>query len=422
MTCLDQILQRRLEVLARQGLRREVRTWSLDGETCRRRDAAGRVFLEFASNDYLGLSRHRDVRAAAVEAVRTGGAGAGAARLITGSLTWHEALERELAAFKGRPAALSFATGHATAVGTIPALVGPGDFVLLDRLAHACLVDGARLSGARLRVWRHNDTEDLARLLRWTSALRADTPAVVGSEEAGRGTGRVLVVTESVFSMDGDTAPLREVVSCRDALAPEAWLLVDEAHATGVLGPGGRGWIEELGLGNAIEVAMGTLGKAVGASGGFVVGSTLLREYLLHSARSFLFSTAPGPAAVAAAAAGLRILGSPEGDRLRTRLRERIAQLHSGLVRLGWELPTPASPILPLRVGSEDRAQALSLALREEGLLVPAIRYPTVRRGSARLRLTVSALHEPGDVDLLLRGLARALRAVGVDPAGPNAD
>jgi 8-amino-7-oxononanoate synthase len=360
--------------------------------------------LDFASNDYLGLSRHPAVVAAACEAVIGEGAGAGASRLITGSLPLHHALEAAIAAFKNLPAALSFSTGHATALGTIPALVGPGDYVLLDRLAHACLVDGARLSGAKLRVWKHNDVGDLARLLEW-----------VGRQDgSGERRAHTLVVTESVFSMDGDVAPLREIVACRDAVAPGAWLMVDEAHATGVLGAGGRGWIDELGLTGRVEVSMGTLGKAAGVGGGFVAGSEVLIEYLVNRARSFLFSTAPVPAAAGAAQAALGILRSPEGDGLRSRLWQRVAEVHAGLAAMGWELPPPSSPIVPVIVGAEDRAMHLAGALREQGFLVPAIRHPTVQRGRARLRITLSALHAPEDVEGLLVALRRALGSSGI--------
>lgn len=405
----DAILRQELEELAVRHLGRVLREWRPAEGGRTRRDPEGREWVDFASNDYLGLAFHPAVVSAGVAALRESGGGSMASRLITGSLEVHQALERDLAALKGAEGALLFSTGYATALGALPALVGPGDFVLLDRLAHACLVDGARLSGARLRVWRHNDVGDLGRLLRWVAAQRKGPSTSPAEGGGGRRTGRVLIVTESVFSMDGDVAPLRDIVECRDREGPEAWLMVDEAHATGVLGPEGRGWIEAQGVGGQVEIVMGTLGKALGAAGGFIAGSGTLREYLVNRARSFLFSTAPVPAASAAASAALRVARSAEGEARRRQLWERVGQLHRGLREQGWELPDPVSPIVPLLVGDEACALHLAGRVREAGLIVPAIRHPTVRRGRARLRITLSAAHRPDDVECLLVALRRAV-------------
>ena len=347
----------------------------------------GREVLNFSSNDYLGLANHPALKEVAVEVIKKFGAGAGAARLISGSQSPHHELERALAAFKGTEAALAFSSGYAAALGTIPALVGQGDVVVLDKLVHASLVDAAKLSGAKLRVCKHNDLADLARILEWAT---------------GHG-GRTLVVAESVYSMDGDLAPLLNLVELKEQHG--AWLMLDEAHATGLYGEGRRGVAEEFGVGDRVEVQMGTLGKALGAAGGYICGSIELIDLLRHRARSFVFSTAPMPAQAAAARAGIEVVQSPEGEQRRTRLWSLVDELKNGLIARGWKLPAVQSAILPLTVGAEAEAVALSERLLEAGVFVPAIRYPTVARGEARLRITVSAAHSSEDIEQLLKAL-----------------
>jgi 8-amino-7-oxononanoate synthase len=347
----------------------------------------GREVLNFSANDYLGLANHPALKEAATAAIGKFGAGAGAARLISGSQSPHHELENALAMFKGTEAALTFSSGYASALGTIPALVGQGDVVVLDKLVHASLVDAAKLSGAKLRVCKHNDLADLARLLEWA---------------AGRG-GRTLVVAESVYSMDGDLAPLLNLVELKEQHG--AWLMLDEAHATGLYGEGRRGVAEEFGVAHRVEVQMGTLGKALGASGGYICGSNELIDLLRHRARSFVFSTAPMPAQAAAARAGIEVVESAEGEERRTRLWSLVDQLKNGLIALGWKLPVVQSAILPLRLGAEADAVVLSERLLEAGVFVPAIRYPTVARGEARLRITVSAAHSADDIKKLLETL-----------------
>jgi 8-amino-7-oxononanoate synthase len=344
----------------------------------------GREVLNFSSNDYLGLANHPALKEVAVEVVKKFGAGAGAARLISGSQSPHHELERALAAFKGTEAALAFSSGYAAALGTIPALVGQGDVVVLDKLVHASLVDAAKLSGAKLRVCKHNDLAGLARILEWAT---------------GHG-GRTLVVAESVYSMDGDLAPLLNLVELKEQHG--AWLMLDEAHATGLYGEGRRGVAEEFGVGDRVEVQMGTLGKALGAAGGYICGSIELIDLLRHRARSFVFSTAPMPAQAAAARAGIEVVQSPEGEQRRTRLWSLVDELKNGIIARGWKLPVVQSAILPLMVGAEAEAVALSERLLEAGVFVPAIRYPTVARGAARLRITVSAAHSSEDIKNLL--------------------
>ena len=344
----------------------------------------GREVLNFSSNDYLGLANHPALKEVAVEVIKKFGAGAGAARLISGSQSPHHELERALAAFKGTEAALAFSSGYAAALGTIPALVGQGDVVVLDKLVHASLVDAAKLSGAKLRVCKHNDLAALARILEWAT---------------GHG-GRTLVVAESVYSMDGDLAPLLNLVELKEQHG--AWLMLDEAHATGLYGEGRRGVAEEFGVGDRVEVQMGTLGKALGAAGGYICGSNELVDLLRHRARSFVVSTAPMPAQAAAARAGIEVTQSAEGEERRTRLWSLVDELKNGLIARGWKLPVVQSAILPLMVGAEAEAVALSERLLEAGVFVPAIRYPTVARGAARLRITVSAAHSSEDIKNLL--------------------
>jgi glycine C-acetyltransferase/8-amino-7-oxononanoate synthase len=307
--------------------------------------------------------------------------------LICGNHREHERLDEALARFKGTEAALSFSTGYAAAVGVIPAVAGAADVVILDKLCHASLVDGARLSGANVRVFPHNNLEKLTSHLRWA---REKFPS-----------GRVLVVVESVYSMDGDVAPLREIVELKEAYG--AWLMVDEAHGVGVLGPSGRGLAEALGLSARIEIQMGTLGKALGSSGAYICGSNALRDFLINRARSFIFSTAPSPATAAASRAAVEILESPAG-------KELVARLWANISALATELPRSAaeSAIFPVVIGDELAAVDSSRLLREAGYLVPAIRFPTVARGSARLRIALSAAHRREEI----KGLAGTLRGL----------
>ena len=387
MNSFGKYLEQELASIEEEGLRRDLRR--VDSGQGARVVVDGREVLNFSSNDYLGLAGHAALREAACEAVAEFGAGAGAARLVSGSLRVHHELEESLADFKGAEAALSFATGYATA-GVIPMLVGKGDTVVIDKLAHACLVDAARASGARLRVFKHNDLDHLKRIL----------------EQSARRDGRVLVVTESVFSMDGDVAPLLNLVELKERHG--AWLMVDEAHATGLYGERRRGMVEEFGVSDLVEVQMGTLGKALGVAGGYVCGSRMLVDLLVNRARSFMFSTAPVPAQAAAARAGVELVQSTEGEERRTVLWGLVDRLKNGLIGRGWKLPPVRSAILPLMAGDEGAAVALSDRLLEAGVWAPAIRFPTVARGAARLRLTVSAAHSQGDIDQLLEALGDA--------------
>ncbi len=381
---MDLSIQNELEGLADAGLYRRLRTvCSPQGSLVRLLD---REIINFSSNDYLGLSNSDELRAAMIEGVQRYGVGAGASRLVCGNHAAHEELEQTLARFKGTEAALAFSSGYATALGVIPALCGKEDVIILDKLSHASLIDAARLSGATIRIFPHNHLEKLRRLLE------------SAREKHGAGT-RVLVVTESIFSMDGDAAPLLEIVQLTEQYG--AMLLVDEAHGVGVLGPQGRGLIAELGLEKRVALQMGTLSKALGVSGGYVAASREMIELLINKARSFIYSTAPPPALAFTATQAVKIVALEPGDALRKQLRANLAAFH----RLAKTThPNPAA-IVPLIIGDEAAAMQASAALQERGYLIPAIRFPTVAKGTARLRLTLSAAHETGQIEGLVSHL-----------------
>jgi 8-amino-7-oxononanoate synthase len=378
-------LNQRLNSLREQNLFRELRrVGSAQGPRIK---IGGKTFLNFSSNDYLGLANHPVLKEAAIKTVEKFGTGSGASRLVCGSLVPHHELEETLAAFKKTEAALSFSSGYAAAIGTIGALLGKDDIIVIDKLVHASIVDAARLSGAKLRVFAHNDLADLEKILKWAAMQRA-----TGTQ--------VLVVTESIFSMDGDRAPLREIVALKEKYG--AWLMVDEAHATGLYGKNRRGLVEELGVSGQIEIQMGTLGKALGSSGGFICGSRALIDFLVNRARSFIFSTAPVPAAAAAATAAIQFIQSREGEVRRKLLFSLTAELTS---KLKTRSSKSTGAIIPLIVGDETKAVKLATRLREQNIFIPAIRYPTVARGKARLRITLTGTHTSEDVSELLAAL-----------------
>ena len=393
MTSFADELNQRLAALREQNLFRELRR--VDSAQGPRIQIGGRSFLNFSSNDYLGLANHHALREAAINAVEKFGAGAGASRLICGSLAPFHELEETVAAFKKTEAALTFSTGYAAAVGTITALMGKDDIIILDKLVHASIVDAAKLSGAKLRVFDHNDLNDLEEILKWAGKNIQHPTSNIQHPK------RVLIVTESIFSMDGDAAPLREIVVLKEKFG--TWLMVDEAHATGILGQDGRGLADELGVSDQIEIQMGTLGKALGASGGFICGSRALIDFLVNRARSFIFSTAPVPAAAATATAGIKLIQSAEGETLRLQLQRRVTEFKSEIGNRKSEIPCA---IIPLILGDENKTLAAAAKLREQNIFVPAIRYPTVARGAARLRVTLTAAHSGADVSELACALA----------------
>jgi 8-amino-7-oxononanoate synthase len=377
-------LKHRLDAIREQTLFRELRR--VESAQGPRINIAGKIFLNFSSNDYLSLANDPILKEAAINAIEKFGAGAGASRLICGSLAPFHQLEEALADFKRTEAALTFSTGYATAIGTICALLGKGDIIVLDKLVHASIVDAAKLSGAKLRVFAHNDLNDLEDKLKW-----ANQKARIQNPES-----RILITTESVFSMDGDAAPLCEIVKLKEKYG--AWLMVDEAHATGTIGKNGRGLADKLGVNGQIEIQMGTLGKALGASGGYICGSRALIELLVNRARSFIFSTAPVPAAAAAAIAAIQFIQSSEGEKRQRHLWARGAEFQSQITNHKSQIP---GAIIPIIIGGESKAVAAATKLREQSIFVPAIRYPTVARGKARLRVTLTAAHTAEDVSQL---------------------
>jgi 8-amino-7-oxononanoate synthase len=373
----------RLAELDRQGLRRQRRI--LDGPQGLRVVCDGQPLLNFCSNDYLGLANHPRVVAALQQGASAYGVGSGASHLVCGHSQAHYALEEDLADHLRRDRVLLFSTGYMANIGVISALAGRGDEVWEDRLNHASLLDGARLSGARLRRYGHADLDSLDQGL------------------AAEHHGLRLIASDGVFSMDGDLAPVTGLAQV--AADHQALLLVDDAHGIGVLGPTGGGVLEALGLTQSdVPLLVGTLGKAFGTFGAFVAGSEDMIEYLMQTARSYIFTTATPPALAVATRAALRVLRE-EGWR-RQRLAELIARFRTGAEQLGLSLMPSSTPIQPILVGSNQAAQKASIRLRNAGFLVGAIRPPTVPVGTARLRITLTAGHGDADVDGLLTALA----------------
>ena len=383
-----------LGALERRGRRRRRRQVTLgeDGRWV----VDGRPVIHFSSNDYLGLSRHPDVIQAASEALRRWGASSSSARLIAGSLDLHRELEEALALFEGTEASLLYSTGYMANVGVISTVVGRGDAVYSDELNHASIIDGCRMSGADLRTYPHKDVAALE--------------AMLAEDEAEGRYRKRLIVTDGVFSMDGDVAPLASLADLKERFG--CWLLVDEAHATGVLGETGRGAIEHCGVSGRVEFIVGTLGKSLGSFGAYVAAEADAVEYLVNRSRSFIFTTAPSPPVVAAASAALKVMQSePEH---KERLWGNIARMAQGLKALGAETLGASTHIFPLLVGGDVETMELSEALLDAGLFAQGIRPPTVPKGTARLRLTVTAALSEEEVGRGLEILASVGRKHGV--------
>jgi 8-amino-7-oxononanoate synthase len=385
-------ISERLAELESSGLRRRLRL--VEGPQGPQVVLDGRPVLLLCSNNYLGLADHPRLRQAAADAALTLGTGAGASRLISGTMSIHAELESRLAEFKGTEAALLFGSGYLANTGTIAALAQRGDVVFSDELNHASIIDGCRLAGADTFVYRHADTEHLEWGLRRTAGRAA------------------LIATDGVFSMDGDIAPLAELTDL--ARRHDCRLLVDEAHATGCIGPGGRGSVAAAGLSGEIDVIVGTLGKALGGYGAYVCGSAETMDFLVNSARPFIFSTAPPPPVVAAAGAALDILiESPERVE---RLGQNAAALREGLRAEGFESMGSETQIVPLLIGEADDAMALCERLLAEGVFAQPIRPPTVPPGTCRLRLTTMATHRVADLRHAARLIGGAARDLGLAP------
>ncbi|RJX35251.1 MAG: 8-amino-7-oxononanoate synthase [Desulfarculus sp.] len=354
----------------------------------------GRRCLLLASNDYLGLSSHPRLAEAALEATLTCGTGAGASRLISGTLELHLRLEEAIARFKEAEAALLFPTGYMANLGVLSSLAGPGDLIVSDQLNHASLIDACRLSRAQVRVYPHGDVA-----------------AAEGLLAQGPDDGLRLLVSDGVFSMDGDLAPLPGLLAA--ARRQGALLVIDDAHGTGVWGARGRGSLEHCGLKPTPETVMiGTFSKALGGLGGFAAGAREVIQSLVNGARSFIFTTAPPPAQVAVALAALGLVD--DEPQRRDKLHCLAALLRGLLIEQGLTLLSESGPIVPVLVGPADRALALAQALWQQGVFAPAIRPPTVPQGSSRLRLAVSAAHEEEDMHLAARALAAACREAGL--------
>ena len=388
----------RLEELRDRGLYRRLRL--ISGPQGPRVLLDGRPVLLLCSNNYLGLADHPQVRQAAAEAAMRWGAGAGASRLISGNMSLHRRLEARLAEFKGYESALLFGSGYLANMGAIAALARRGEVVFSDELNHASIIDGCRLSRAETFVYRHRDTEHLAWGLR---------------EAEGRG---ALIVTDGVFSMDGDIAPLEELALL--ARRHDCRLMVDEAHATGALGPGGRGSVAAAGLSGEVDVAMGTLGKALGSYGAYVCASREIVDYLVNAARSFVFSTAPPPPVLAAALAALELLES-HPHRIE-RLQANAATLRGALVAEGLAAGGSETQIVPVEVGDAGRTMELSERILARGVFAQGIRPPTVPEGSSRLRFTVMATHRADELQRAAKLVGSAAREMGIADARRPAD
>ncbi|GJL50237.1 MAG: 8-amino-7-oxononanoate synthase [Nitrospirales bacterium] len=380
-----------LDEFTRKHLRRQLKT--VNSATAPTITIDGKPVIQLASNNYLGLANHPEVKEAAIQTIQHYGVGSGASRLISGTQTPHHGLETALAHFKATEAALTFGTGYSANTGIIPTLVGSQDLILADRLCHASLIDGCRISQATLRVFHHNDTTHLKQLL-----------------EKRSGAQKTLIITEGVFSMDGDIPPLPEIVNLASDF--QATLLVDDAHGTGIMGKHGRGIVEHFEIDPNVLIQMGTLSKALGTIGGYVVGSRSLIDYLINTSRSFIYTTAPPSSMAAAAQAAINIIQS-DPDR-RTRLWQNRDQLYQGLKAMGFQLTNTQSPILPIILSDPQLAVSMSTRLLEHGIYIPAIRPPTVPKGTSRLRLTVTSEHTSAQIETALTALDLIRKELGV--------
>jgi glycine C-acetyltransferase len=387
-----QFLDEALGQIRAEGLYRKLRVLATEQRPTARFDS--KEVINLSSNNYLGLTTHPKLREAALRAVKELGVGSGSVRTIAGTMEIHMELERRIAAFKKTEASVVFQSGFVANAGTVAAILGKDDLILSDELNHASIIDGARLSRAAIRVFPHRDPAALGRLLEETVSVK-----------------RRLVITDGVFSMDGDIAPMPEIAAL--ARTHGAIMMVDDAHASGVLGKAGRGTVDHFGLHGQVDIQVGTLSKAIGVLGGYVAGSRSLIEYLYHRARPFLFSTSHPPAVAAACLAAFDVLESePE---LIERLWSNTKRFKDGLKRLGFNTGVSETPITPIFVGEADLAMKFSDHLFERGLFAQGIGYPTVAKGKARLRTIVTATHTEPELDRalsILEGVGRSLEII----------
>jgi len=386
---VDAIADEKLAAIRERGTYRRMRR--LDGAQAPRMRVDGHDVLLFAGSNYLDLAHHPEVVEASARAAREHGCAAGGSRLITGNLSLHEALEEELAKLLGMDAALAFNTGYMANVGVIPALTGRGDVVVSDALSHASIVDGCRLSRAEVRVFAHGDLDSLEATLREVASSHR----------------HVLVAVDGIYSMDGDTAPLAELVPLAKRWG--AMVLLDDAHGTGCLGATGRGTAEAAGVADQIDVWMGTLGKSLGSFGAFVAGSHKLRDLLINTARSFIFSCALAPPQVEASRAALRLVRSEPWRR--EQLQDNARRLRRRLGDAGIDTAPSTTHIVPVTLGENERTMAVCERLLERGFYAQGIRHPSVPAGTARLRVTPMASHRPEEIDALADAVAEALAA-----------
>ncbi|MHB1005021.1 MAG: glycine C-acetyltransferase [Chloroflexota bacterium] len=384
-------LEAEIQALKDQGLYFRVRM--LESEQAPVALIDGKRVVNLASNNYLGLTTHPRLKEAAIEATRRYGVGSGAVRTIIGTMSLHEQLEKKLAEFKHTEACIVFQSGFTANTGVIPAVVGEGDIIISDELNHASIIDGCRLTRATRVVYRHKDMTELRQRL-----------------EEARGARRVLVVTDGVFSMDGDIAPLDQIVAIAEPY--RAIVMVDDAHASGVLGRNGRGTVDHFGLHGRVQIQVGTLSKAIGALGGYIAGSQVLRDWLIQRGRPYLFSTSHPPAVAATCVTAIDVL--LEEPPLIERLWENTRYFKAGLSRLGFNTGSSETPITPVIVGETAKALRLSERLFEEGVFAQAIGYPTVARDRARVRTIVTATHTREDLDTALEAFARVGNELGV--------
>jgi len=389
-----QYVSEQLKDLRLQGVAPKLRV--LEGEQKPVCIFDGKEVINLASNNYLGLTTHKDLRKAALQATKTLGAGAGAVRTIAGTMQLHMQLEEQIAKFKNVEACVVFQSGFTANAGTVSAILGKEDFIISDELNHASIIDGARLSRATIKVFKHKDVKDCQRVLE----EHADFP------------GKKLIITDGVFSMDGDIAPLPEL--CDLAEKYGCIMMVDDAHASGVLGRGGRGTIDHFDCHGRVHIQVGTLSKAIGAMGGYVCGSRDLIDFLYLRARPFLFSTSHPPATAAACAAAFSLLDSPAGEKLVKKLWANTKLFKRELKKRGFQFKGSETPIVPIHVGDAAKAFEFSKKLFDAGVFAPAVGYPTVAEGKARLRAIVSAAHKKEQLVKAADILAEVAKPLGV--------
>jgi len=384
-------IQEGLNYLKQQNLYRHLNT--MNTAQAAKTMVNGKECILLSSNNYLGLTEHPELKAAAKEAVDLWGTGSGGSRLITGNMRLHEELEETIARFKGTEAAIVFNTGYMANMGAITALMGQKDIIFSDELNHASIIDGCRLSQAKTVIYPHKNTSVLEKLIKENSGYR-----------------HTFIITDGVFSMDGDLAPLPRLVELAEKY--NAWLMIDDAHATGVMGHRGAGTAEHFGLEGKIPIQIGTLSKAIGSSGGFVAGSYDLIDFLRNKARSFIYSTALSPSVIAAALAGFKVL--QEFPQIRENLHLNAQYLRSGLKEIGYTILTEESPVLPVLIGDANKTMQMAKQLLDLGVFAPGIRPPTVPQGMSRLRVTVMATHTREDLDKALTAFEQAGKQMGV--------